>query len=75
MITSVEGELNRTAGTPATPWMGLPPPAAPRPPLQLPAHTAAELKQRRHTLRHVMLSPSRTGYLVRTGLVLNGVRT
>lgn len=35
--------------------------------------TAAELKQRWRTLRHITLSPSRTGGIARAALVLNGI--
>ncbi|MDF4254329.1 hypothetical protein [Streptomyces sp. WMMB303] len=34
--------------------------------------TAAELKERWRTLKHVTLSPSRIGDIARTALVLNG---
>ncbi|MCG3039683.1 transposase family protein [Streptomyces sp. S1A] len=36
--------------------------------------TAAELKQRRRTLRHTTLSPSRIGDVARAALVLNTIR-
>jgi hypothetical protein len=35
--------------------------------------TAAELKQRRRTLQHVTLSPSRTDDITRAALALNGI--
>jgi len=36
-------------------------------------HTAAELKQRWHSLQHITLSPNRIGDITRAALVLNGI--
>lgn len=37
------------------------------------SRTAAELKQRRRTLQHIALSPSRIGDITRAALTLNGI--